>query len=286
MDESTLSPSARRALDVYRDQTSAPMAPARKTALWRSAVAAAQPAGNRWVLKGFVLCVSCVIGAIVVSPLLTTPPAEVQPSQSAQWQREGDAVKLQRGQVRLQPRVKLAVATPQLQAVVHNAVALFDVSADATVVAVESGEVAWRTPRKNGVLKAGERMTVKSMPPAMLKLAAAVPAVDGCAQGADYEPCLSREAEGAGLTAETALYALALLAHERGELTRAIDLFRGYGERFPSGVFAPEASIGLMVDLKQDGKPDAARAEAGRFSSRFADEPRAADVARWSEQIP
>ncbi len=282
MHESTLSPAARRALEVYRGQTTRPLMPARRDVLWRAAVSAAEPARNQWVLKAFVLCVSCFVGAVVVSRFLKQP--EVRASTTAQWHRENGTVTVRLGQLRLQPREKLAVVTPHLQAVVHNAVALFDVSTGATLLAVESGEVAWRTPQKSGVVKAGERVTIK--PPPTLAIAAGVPAVEGCSRNAGYSACLTREAEGSGLAAQTALYALGMSAHERGALDEAVRVFRTYGERFPSGMFAPEASIALMVDLSQNGKAGEARAEARRFAERFADEPRAEEIARWAEQIP
>ncbi len=284
MDESQLSASARRALEAFRDQTTKPLSPSRKDALWRAAVSAAEPPRNQWVLKAFVLCVSCLVGAVVASRFLHPP--EVQSAPTARWHREASAITVQLGQLRLQPRPreKLAVVTPHLQAVVREAVALFDVTAGSTVLAVESGEVAWRTARKSGVVKAGERITVKPQP--TLAIAASLPAVAGCSPGPGFSKCLAHEAAGSGLAAEAALYALGMSAHERGDFVEAVRVFRGYATRFPSGVFAPEASIALMVDLTQDGRSDEARAEAARFAARFADEPRAEEIARWAEQLP
>ena len=205
MDESPLSESARRSLETFRAQTAVPLAPVRAAALWHSAVAAAAPTRNRWVLKAFVLCASCAVGAVVVSRLMREPRPEVQASKMAHWQREGDSVTVKFGLVRVQPLGKVAVVTPHLQAVVQNAVVLFDVTNNATVLVVESGEVAWRSPRKSGVLQKGERIRVKELPPVpTLKVAVGVPPVDRCVEGAEYDACLAREAQGSGMAAETA----------------------------------------------------------------------------------
>ena len=41
-----------------------------------------------------------------------------------------------------------------------------------------------------------------------------------------------------------------------------------------------------MVDMVRAGHPDDARAEAEAFGQRFPEDPRAADVAQWREEIP
>jgi len=243
-------------------------------------------------LKLVVLCASFAVGVVGFTTLFGARHEEavVQASATARWRQEGESVKVERGLVRIRPRGREAVAvvTPQLEAMVQNAAALFDVTARSTVLKAESGEVSWRAAGKSGTVQAGQSVTL-GLPVARLSMPPRGVPLESCTSNPEsraYTACLAKAAEGSGLTAETALYELAVLAHERGELDEATRLFRAYGERFPEGVFAPEASIGLMIDLEQAGKPAEAAAEAARFPVRFSGEPRIEDVRRWAEQIP
>ena len=292
MDEPTLSPPTQKALEVFGAQTATPLAQARRDAVWRSAVAATEPLPGRTTFKLVAFGLSCAAGAALMIVLLRPAPMngkEVQASPTAQWRRTGKSVTVEMGKVRTQPRdaVAMVVTTPQLQAVVQNAAALFDVTPGATTLNVESGEVAWRAPGRSGKLNSGTSITVANEVPKLSVAPRGAP-VESCIgkDAAAYETCLTAASAGGGLAAQTALYELGLLAHERGDLRESVRLFSAYAERFPEGALAPEASIGRMVDLRRDGRLGEAAAEAARFPVRFSNEPRADDVRRWAEQIP
>ena len=182
----------------------------------------------------------------------------------------------------------MTVTTPQLQALVQNAAAAFDVTPGATTLNVESGEVAWRAPGRKGRLNEGESITVTNTVPKLLvaPLGAPLESCPGSREATGYAPCLTAASAGGGLAAQAALYELGMLAHERGDLAEAVRQFSAYADRFPDGALAPEASIARMVDLRADGRLAEASAEAARFAERFAGEPRAEDVRRWAQQIP
>ncbi len=77
MDESSLSPSARKALETFRDQSSVPLLPARREALWRSALATARPSQNRLGLKALGLCVVVAVVALIAIPLPRACPSQL-----------------------------------------------------------------------------------------------------------------------------------------------------------------------------------------------------------------
>ncbi len=295
MDDVPLSPPARSAIDAYGERTSRPPTDAQLDAIWKAA-AVAHPrarAAPRRIWVGAVVFAALAIAVVVRDPWqadavlhVSPPPEALQPTSTAQWRRDGDAVTLDRGGLRVQPHGDqvFAVVTPQVRVLVQRAAAIFEVGQEATVIAVESGEVEWRAGSRRGRVVAGERVTIAatdsdlSLPPRGAPL-------KSCA-GAEYEACLERASAGSGLVAQTALYELALVAHERGDLSRAMQLFGSYAARFPNGAFGPEASIGLMLDLRATDKAHDARAEALKFGTRFPSDPRAAAVLRWGAQIP
>jgi hypothetical protein len=85
--------------------------------------------------------------------------------------------------------------------------------------------------------------------------------------------CLLRASQGTGLTAENALFALALL--ERDELAdrgAALARLDEYERRHPRGVLAPEVVLARVETLLGDGRPEAARAAAAEHARRFPDD--------------
>jgi TolA-binding protein len=283
------------ALREFGETTAGGLSSKRKEQLWRGALAAGQPSGGRLWLQVAVLAGSAVVGAASFE-LLSPPRAavaieEVNPVASAHWRRTGDAVVVEAGQVRVQRGTAVAaltVTTPQLQAVVQNAAALFEVTDGTTRVLVESGEVAWRAKDRSGRVGAGQAVTI-ARAVAALAVAPRGPPVDACGAkaGSDaYRSCLQGEAMGEGLAAQAALFELGMIAHERGELGESVQLFRSYARRFPDGALAPEAAIALMVDLRGSGALSEASAEAAKFPERFPAEPRIDDVRRWAAEIP
>jgi TolA-binding protein len=293
MDESTLSPSARAALETFRTKTDLPLSNARGDAVWRAALAASKPTESPAWIKGLAFAVACAIGAVASWPFFNSShwaaTEEVRASPTARWTRAADAVRVQSGQVRVRPHADqtLAVVTPQLQATLRNSAALFDVSASGTILSVESGQVAWRGSRGAGRAVTGEQVKVPAAA-STLSVAPKGPPLEGCVAEkgeAAYESCLGVMAQGSGLAAQTALYELAMLAHERRQLEEAARRFQAYAQRFPEGAFAPEASIARMVDLREAGKSAEAADEAARFLSVFGDEPRVDDVRRFRGEL-
>ena len=294
MNESPLSPASRLALETFRQKTDAPFPPAAAAGLLSSALAASQVRQRNRALTGMVLVLCCLGGMFAVrsaaSPGARAVTQELQARPAARWEQEGALVKLHSGRLHVAPVPDRAVtvSTPDTQTLVQNAAAMFEVTERATTIAVESGEVSWRGSGKSGQLKAGEEVRVNSIAHA-LTLAQPGPRLESCrgaAEATGYEVCLGRAAEGSGLAAQTALFELGLLAHQRADVGDALRQFRTYAERFPTGSFAPEASIGLMLELKQAGRTQAAAAEAERFLVSFPDEPRSPRVRRWAQQFP
>ena len=160
---------------------------------------------------------------------------------------------------------------------VHGAVATFTLDDTGTRFSVETGEVTWRAGARSGRAVPGEAVALANGVPA-LKVAARGPRFEGCAGEAPYEACLDSVAHDGGLAAETALFELGTLAHHRADFPAAIVHFRAYVTRFPEGVFAPEASIALMLALRRTGDAPGAAEEAGRFLARHPADPRAEQV--------
>lgn len=289
MDEpAPLSRSAREALSAFGASTRAPLTQAERAAVFRNAARA--PRAPRWQL---VLLASATASFVIATAAFRFvgargPEVEVVAARGpAEWKRAGELVTVRAGQVRVAPRTMTKVRTPQLEATVFGSVALFDVTPAGTVLSVEKGEVAWRTRTRSGTVAAGRTMTIAAAPKAVLAVEASAPAVEGCPEGAPgREACLTQRAAGTGLAAEFALYGLAMAARDRGAFGESARLFQSYADRFPAGTFAPEASIGRMVDLARAGQADDARAEAEAFGQRFPEDPRAADVAQWREELP
>jgi len=93
----------------------------------------------------------------------------------------------------------------------------------------------------------------------------------------DIEARDGKRAEGSDLGAENALFDLGNLARDRrhdGPL--ALSRWRLYQQRFPDGVFAPEASMGILSELVSEQRYQEALDESERYVARF---PQASNVA-------
>jgi TolA-binding protein len=92
--------------------------------------------------------------------------------------------------------------------------------------------------------------------------------------------CYERVAQGKGLAAQNALYALGTLARDvEGNMDEAVRFFRRYSERFPDGLFAPEALLGLLDSLEKQGRIREAIQAAESYERRYADDERTPRVA-------
>jgi hypothetical protein len=269
-----LSTDARLLLTRFAEVTVVDDPPAGRERSWEQTI---QRSRRARPMKGAIVTAAFAAAAAVALALTPRSPA-VHASEGARWQRHDDVVEVSLGQLKLQSQhQRLRVVTPQLQVELENARALVDVVSGQTVLAVDEGEVVYRTARGEWRLKAGERIVINDSVEA---LAVAPPArIRTCAD--DDAGCLARVAQGSGLAAEMALYRRGLLARERGALGEAVAAMREYGRRFPAGTFAPEASITLMLSLEASGETGPALDEAQRFVEQFATDPRVAQVGTW-----
>lgn len=93
------------------------------------------------------------------------------------------------------------------------------------------------------------------------------------------EDCAAQLSAGSGLSAQNALFALALLARDEGhDGPAAASYFRSFLGRFPQAPLAPEASIGLLRELRAQSRDGEALGEADRYLARYASDGREADV--------
>jgi FecR protein len=93
----------------------------------------------------------------------------------------------------------------------------------------------------------------------------------------DIEARDGKRAEGSDLGAENALFDLGNLARDRrhdGPL--ALSRWRLYQQRFPDGVFAPEAAMGILAELVSEQRYQDALDESEHYVARF---PQASNVA-------
>lgn len=250
MADTPLDPKAREALNAYAARTSPPDA-ARLDAIWQSVDAPRR--SWRWVWLPVVAAAAAAV--VVFARPSPVPPAPVV-----------ETVRLDRGRLEVRPRAGATrtVVTPQATFVVQQAAAWLEVTPAGTVLSVESGEVVWRTRTRSGTVRAGEQATIGE-------------------DSAPVVPPVPRPTP--GLSAETALYEEAMRAHDAGKKDEALRLFRDHRARFPDGIFAPEVSIGLMLELQSAGQTRAAADEARAFSARFAADPRAESIRHWGERL-
>jgi hypothetical protein len=294
MTDSSLSESTREALKSYASRTDEPFSASRSAALLESARAAAERAPSQVVLKVAVFGLACAAGAACFVTFVPRTGAqsaapEVEASAGARYRWEGQTLHVQAGRVRVDARGGrgVPVETSEVAALVENAAAVFEVTAGATTLLAEESEVTWRTKSGSGAVAPHRKVSFD----AAIELTAVArgPRLESClggTGGGGYENCVAAAAEGSGLAAQTALFELGMAARDRGDFEEAARQFRAYGARFPAGMFAPEASISLMHELKKAGRGAEASAEARDFPLRFPDEPRTEQVRRWAEQLP
>jgi hypothetical protein len=277
---SSAPPPLRRALEVLASSPPPPLSRARRDQLFLEAVLRADPRGPPVLVRAVAFVAACLLGAVLVAGLfhaLATAPVgpEIDAAPSAIYSLEGRTVVLSQGRLTLTPRQPLTVRARDLEISLETARVLMDVSEHGLKVHVESGEaVVHRAGLVEQRLRAGETWHSRTDP--QLQLSAAVPQLDGCPAGA--EACLEHLAAGNELEAENALFELALLAHRRGDWAAALSRFRGYQARFPQGVLAPEASVGVMLALSALSDDAGVAAEARRFLKVFPNDARAERV--------
>ena len=200
----------------------------------------------------------------------------------------------------------MVITTPHVRVIDLGTLFRVEVAPQSTVVSVDEGRVRVEKGARSVEVGAGERVSSddtrlaplpepavpvvapvalarRSSPltPSLTRQQAAIPTCEAQKAGADRDGCYARLAAGPGIDAQSALVALALEHRERGDLPGAIDLLRTYQRRFPAGLFAPEVSIELVLDLDDGTATSSAAAvvEARTFELAYPQDPRVPRVA-------
>jgi hypothetical protein len=172
------------------------------------------------------------------------------------------------------------VVTPHVSVVVIGTRFGVNVEDETTTVTVTEGHV--RVEAKGGLMVIGPGESIRSddrrLQPGATSRATDAQAVapGSCAELATLEArraCLVQRANGSGLLAENALYALALLERDEGhDIAAALERLREYNARFPRGALAPEVALAVTRALFAQGLGKQACANAKAFRERFPDD--------------
>lgn len=175
------------------------------------------------------------------------------------------------------------VVAPKLRVIDVGTRFCVDVTAARTSVEVTEGEVRVEGSDWSSRVVAGQTMSSDAP-----RVTAPVPAVAAPAPAStckslrsleSREACEAAASAGDGLAAQNALYNLALLARDqRHDGASALTLFQAYRRRFPQGPLAPEASLGILTELSQEGRYADAASEALRYLQAYPAEAKAAQV--------
>ncbi|MEW6432663.1 MAG: FecR domain-containing protein [Myxococcota bacterium] len=257
-----------------------------------ASLAALRPRRDWRLVPAFIAAVG--VGAALVLVLQPSPapsPVQFVASPGAKWsQQRPDEVQLTQGQLRLahaSPRL-VRVVTPHVQVEARRSRFLAEVITAGTSIVVEEGEVIVRAGGETRTLRKGESLVWPPAPtiPAGL-LESEAPAASTCEQaGPERHDCLEREALGATLDAQAALYELGVLEAARGRPDAAIAAWQRSLDRFPDGVLHPEVRLRLLVELVRARRfADAARV-AAEFERRCTADPRLDDVRLLEARLP
>ncbi|MBL8952953.1 MAG: outer membrane protein assembly factor BamD [Myxococcaceae bacterium] len=262
------------ALELLQADEPAVLSRAKHEALFRRAVEKAHPKKVPLFVQGLAFVTACLIGAVAAVQLYeVTAVPEIEASPGAQYVLDGRVLTITAGHVVVEARRPIRVRAGQYEMVLTHSRVAFDVTERGAGFHVEFGE---GVPNAQ-MLRGGVELPPPPAP-ALARVTLELPEAPSTSCGAGAESCLVALAEGDGLEAETALYELALTAHEHGQVRAALDKFLEHQRRFPDGVLAPEASIGVMLSHLALRDADAAAAEARRFVEKFPADPRAPRV--------
>ncbi|MBL9037417.1 MAG: FecR domain-containing protein [Archangium sp.] len=285
-----------RAAKLLHIAAEAPAAPPAQQ--WDDVVAASitPPRSNMgWAVAALL----AVVLGVSVTPWSRAPEvAEVPPSPSSAvavvvpeagsvWRRLGDqSLLLERGRL----DVDLAGNTPThviagaVEIEVTTARFAAQVVNGHTTVDVVEGNVMLRFDGQRQALRAGEHF---EWPRAVPSSAAVPPPPDPCDahHGDELLACLRREAQGAGLAAETALFELAAIELRGGHPSEAVAAWSNLVRRFPDGVLHLEARLALLRTLVSTGRSAQAAEVARDFERCCSADVRATDVRRLRRQL-
>lgn len=250
--------------------------------------AAAKPRGPK-LLPTFV--VSATLGVLLVLGTRTAmkPEAPSTPAspvlvamENTRWHQEpGDLVVLESGKLSLPTPTSqvVRVRTPHVSIEARASRFLADVAVNGTMVFVEEGEVVVRIGAQERRLRAGESLTWPPAPVVPEKLLVR-PTELGCSEVPSGErlACLEAEAQGAGLTAQAALYEVGALELRAGHHAAARAAWQSSLTRFGDGVLHPEVRLALLVELVRERDFGAALEAAKDFERVCADDARVEDV--------
>jgi hypothetical protein len=289
----TLEPQLQQSAAVLR-ALPPPRAPSQRAldAGWAQVLARAHRPRQLWSLLP-AGALAAAAGALLVLALAPARPQASEvlvPGPTATLSREASgALVLSAGTAQGKPSARLrTLRTPQ--GTLSWAQGTFRVAVESarTLVVVEQGEVRWRDATGEQLLRGGATLEV---PPSHLEVpvelqAPALPADDGaCAsrEGLARTACLREAAQGGDLTAQNALFELALTT--RGAPSETVEAYRLYLRRFPQGALMPEARVQLLVTLAQAGRRDEAREEARAFLAQLPEDALAPAVAAFGRAL-
>jgi TolA-binding protein len=177
------------------------------------------------------------------------------------------------------------VLAPKLRIVDVGTRFCVEVAAGRTTVAVSEGAIRAEGEGGRSVeVVAGHQIASDDarLRPPVPSVAATAPSTGSCESLPTLsarESCEAAASSGDGLAAQNALYNLALLARDqRHDGASALTLFQAYRHRFPEGPLAPEASLGILTELSQEGRYADAASEASQYLKAYPGEAKAAQV--------
>ena len=103
--------------------------------------------------------------------------------------------------------------------------------------------------------------------------------------GPSRRSCLWTQGDQPGLIAQAALFELGLFEMQEGNGAAAVVAWERSLDRFPDGVLAPEARLGMLAELTRQHRYAEAIAVARAFEDHSRSDPRAAEVAKFRAQL-
>ncbi len=222
-------------------------------------------ARRRWVFAAGVAGLLAALGFLARLPT-QSPPDTLKAAPTAQVDIDRDRVKLESGEVegavwRESGAEPLRVTTPHLRLSISRARWKVTVREGQTELVVLEGKVAVEQSGGLLMVEAGQRF---------LAPARRTQDCDPALEPRQRESCLESLAAGVGLSAEGALYSLALVRRDAlGSREGALQALSEHRRRFPASAFAPEvteAAVALLLE-RGDG-PQALRWLGGSAAAK------------------
>jgi TolA-binding protein len=227
----------------------------------------------------------------------SAPPVEIVADAGADYLRVAaspehpgeERVELRKGGLRVRVPARavdrpFVLVTSHGRLVVSGSRFTIETSKVEDVVSVSEGSVRFEDDDRHREIGAGQSLHTSAfrIGPAIslrptVPLAVVVPGCDVSPKAATA--CYRAVADGAGASAQNALYALALRHQLDGERASSIAELTEYARRFPDGILAPDAAWTLIGVLLAEHRYMVALEQARAFAHRFPFDDRRADVA-------